>query len=168
MAKAYVLNESDLSVLKQMVDWWRRTTRPSTKTDSSSDIQSPDTYVALLPDGGIPGTSGSDVGSALCDIYRIEKSGSDGTLKTLNIERRVFNLSESTITGSYAPVTRTKSGAWLFTAAYNENTDTGTGTDCISSLDGHVLDDLAVETAPAYVLGVDSNGCLVKIEVDEC
>lgn len=39
---------------------------------------------------------------------------------------------------------------------------------CIDDLDGVVLDDLTTSTSPSYVLGLDSSGCLVKVEVDTC
>lgn len=39
---------------------------------------------------------------------------------------------------------------------------------CITTLDGVYLPGLDSETQPAYALGLDSNGCLVKIPVDTC
>ena len=109
---------------------------------------------------------GTTPGSALCDLYRIDHVGTSGSLAMMNIQRRIFNLSEDVITGAYAPVTRTKSGAWVLTANYNAEPVTGTA--CIDTLAGIVLSDLDVETAPSYALCIDAYGCLVKVEVGDC
>jgi len=49
-------------------------------------------------------------------------------------------------------------------------TGTGTGTDdvCVSSIGGVSFDGLPIATSPAYVLGIDAAGCLVRIRVGTC
>lgn len=42
------------------------------------------------------------------------------------------------------------------------------GDFCVDQLDGVVLSDLPVETAPAYVLALDASGCLIIVQADEC
>lgn len=167
MVSGYILSGDDVAVLKKMVDWFRKSGHGLLEDEGyPSPYQSPDTYVALLPDGGIAALSGSTPGAAECDIYRLIVEGTAGSLATMNMTRLVFNLSSEAVTGSYVPVTRTKSGAWIITSAYNELA-TGTAS-CTSSLDGITLLDLDTDTSPGYVLGLDSSGCLVKIEVGTC
>jgi hypothetical protein len=76
----------------------------------------PETYVALVPDAGIPalsditGTGGDSPGSATCSIFKVD---ANGDLVGYGFTKTVYNTSTTAIDDTYVPVTRTKGGKWV-------------------------------------------------------
>lgn len=142
MAKAYVLSEADVALLRELADRERR--RPaSTLTGRlpEPDPTAPETYIARTPAGGIEslqeavGTSTRDApGWASCDVYRIVGDGDDARLHQVGaLAKIVYNLSHERVGGRrWVAVARDKFGRWLVAAPPSPDadvTDTGTGTD---------------------------------------
>ena len=44
----------------------------------------------------------------------------------------------------------------------------GADPTCLDNINGYPLDELDEDTAPAYILGISSTGCLVLVPVAEC
>lgn len=175
MAKGYVLSESDLAVLKRMVEWYRRTSGVEGSRDEDlPPSQAPESYVAKTPTDGIPARSGTTPGSVRCDLYRLTRTDTgtagDYELTDMHATRLVLNLRAAVVEDEYVPITRLKGGQWVVVSGggEEEDTGTGTGTDCVSELDGVVLDDLPTETSPSYALTIDSLGCLAKTAIGSC
>lgn len=60
---------------------------------------------------------------------------------------------------------------WIYSeeAIASVSESTATGSECIFSIGGiHLEDDVTISTSPSYVLGLDAEGCLVRIPVAEC
>ena len=109
MTQAFLVSAEDIMVLRQVVDWFRKSHGEIPQPDPASAFQSPDVYIAKVPDTGIDALSGTTPGNEECDLYRIQ----DGELSSIGITRKIYNLSTDRIEASYAPVMRTKSGAWI-------------------------------------------------------
>lgn len=122
----YGLNKDDVNWLK----WARRRLEGLLQNNPSallsevladSHDQAPETYIALVPEEGIPacepavGTGGpafqaGDIpGYADCGIYRI----TNGALAYTRAIKRVYNLTGSDITERWITVVRDKFGIWL-------------------------------------------------------
>lgn len=109
MTQAFLVSSEDILVLRQVVDWFRKSHGEIPQPDPASAFQSPDVYIAKVPDTGIDALSGTTPGSEECDLYRIQ----DGELSSIGITRKIYNLTTDRIETSYVPVMRTKSGAWI-------------------------------------------------------
>ncbi len=166
MTQAFFLSAEDVVVMRQVVDWFRKSHGELPQPEPISAFQSPDVYIAKTPDGGIPARDGDTPGNAECDLYRIQ----DGELSSMGITRKIYNLSLAIIEDEYISVMRTKGGAWILCAGQGiESTGTGTSTDeCIDTLLGRVLSTLAQDPDPRYVLGLSDDGCMVKISTGVC
>lgn len=125
-----VVSDADWEVLKRLVaankDMLQSSQRPLTNNQfrDGDDSMSPEVYIALPPDSGIPGldsaasgsgsdnppTEGDRPGSAICSIYRII----NGELRPIpGLTKRVYNLSETAIESDWITVHREKTGIWL-------------------------------------------------------
>lgn len=125
--KGYVLTESDVAVLRELVDRERR--RPPARTRGASqeepDSFAPEVYVVRSPAGGIPGLSEEVVGTSSyellddtltgveCEVYRLnyntdqmETSGA-GTILVHNLS--LFDVEGDT----WTLVARDKFGSWF-------------------------------------------------------
>ena len=76
----------------------------------NTDHQAPEVYIAKVPTAGIPARSGTTLGSAECEIYRVV-SGAVESVPSFTMV--VFNLSASAISDGYVGVKRDKYGTWL-------------------------------------------------------
>lgn len=134
--KAFVLSESDRDTLKEIIAEFRG--MPASTTGraaiSKRHIQAPEVYVALSPEGGIPGAEfgiGDIPGSADCDVYKLV----DGELEYAGFDRHVFNLSADEIAEQqWILINRDKWGQWYVAGSFvteTTGTDTGTGTDIL-------------------------------------
>jgi len=147
------------------------------------------TLIARVPPSGIPGLAISapdEPGSATCDIYRLVVGAGTGTtagsgveVESMGIADVVFNLSTTAITSRYVLVHELKAGeveGYVAIPSGGDDEDTGTGTQqCISSIGGVDLNELPIGevdtgTGPQieYALGLDSDGCLIRIPIGEC
>lgn len=125
-----VISDADWEVLKRIVsanqNLQQSSQRPLTNNQfrDGDDSMSPEVYIALPPDSGIPGldsaasgsgsdnppTEGDRPGSAICSIYRII----NGELRPIpGLTKRVYNLSETAIESDWITVHREKTGIWL-------------------------------------------------------
>lgn len=112
--KAFFLTEEDANILKAVIKR-ERDLIVNTRGKHSPEPDNgpaPDTYVALVPGGGMTARVGTTPGQADCDVYRIT-SGSLTQIASL-ANKTVYNLSSSTIAASgYIVITKTKGGAWI-------------------------------------------------------
>ena len=139
--KAIFLNEQDEAVLKSMVqDFRSRRRNTPAKSEREFEYLTPEVYIALVPDAGIPGRNITDhrPGNASCKIYKITDSGAGiayngvnntGTYTLVPVSNKtqtVFNLNVFMLFGGgsytgtgtshqlvFVPVIRDKFGAWL-------------------------------------------------------
>ncbi len=133
----YGLSGDDLTLLKEMVDWYRNQpqnvrNRPA---PDESEQTTPEVYVAKTPGGGIPAISGDTPGTASCQLYRRNKA--DGALDAFGSRSKtVNNITTTDIPGSiYVPVSKDKFNDWYVLAVGDKDTPgTGTGTGPISQL----------------------------------
>ncbi len=178
MAKGYFLTEADRQTLRRINSELKKLgVGGNGLPERGLPNQAADTYIAQVPAGGIPPlVRGSpDVpGSVSCDIYKIDEGVGTGSTAELaavpGLTKTIYNLSTTRINSRYVIVSKTKDGRWVTddTDGTEDGTGTGTGTDCVSVLAGVDLNTLPEETSPSYALGLDSNGCLVKIPVADC
>jgi hypothetical protein len=109
--------------------------KPSLSTNLADEHYSTSTYVAKVPAGGIPPRAGLSVGTAECEIYRVDED--DLLEETATFARDVYNLSLSGVNGAvdiYVPIVRDVYGK--FFAVGNAGLEdeaasfgTGTGVD---------------------------------------
>ncbi len=97
-------------------------------------IQSPEVYVARVPQPGIPALTvvnpGEDkVFSRVCDIYRLKYNISDQqmVLHDMGLRHQVYNVSQDVIDSLYAIIRRDKYGNWIAERPV-DLTGTGSGT----------------------------------------
>lgn len=111
----YMLTQDDVTKLKNLLRTVEerglnvgRATRPE------DDPTAPDTYVALIPSGGIPARSGTTPGSATCDTYKVINRDTAPELVATGFTKLVINLSTATIEeGEYVEINKDKYGTWL-------------------------------------------------------
>lgn len=177
---ARYLTEGDYVLLLEMLREYRRERKNLDRPiDETTSQKSPDVFIARVPDAGIPalslvGTAGTEggedtAGSATCDIYRV---ATDGSLEAYERQKEVFNVHSTAVGGDYTVVIKSKSGTYLVPSGAAISTcvdDDGTGTGVCCTLVGVDVDSLPVIDAgeAAYVLGLDVNGCLVRLEIGE-
>src|SRR5262245_52962606 len=125
MPKAHVLNPQEYALFKEMArEYGRRVRVPPSRNDPppGESYQTPDVYIALPPEDGIPpltrsGTAsgpgaGDQPGVADCDIYSIAP---DGALQVVGISQQVVNLTTETIEQEFIPIHRNKFGQYWLT-----------------------------------------------------
>ena len=136
MTQAFFLSAEDVVVMRQVVDWFRKSHGEIPQPEPISAFQSPDVYIAKVPSTGIDALDGSTPGSKECDLYRIQ----DGEMSSMGITRTIYNLSINAIAESYVLVTKTKGGSWI--------ASTGGGGDsmkkfCVFELDEDITESMA-------------------------
>jgi len=107
-----VLSENDKRILETFLTKVKsQSQNPSGRPRSEEHIdQAPETYIALIPAGGLP-ANGVVPGSALCDIYQIIDP-TEGP-EACGFSLPIFNMHSSAIPeGEYIIVGRDKFGAW--------------------------------------------------------
>lgn len=143
MAKAYVLSEADVILLRELAQERRKQVTGLLRPRMPEpDPTAPETYIARTPATGIEalqeatGVSTLDTpGWASCDIYRIIGEGDDARLHEVGagLSKIVYNLSHERIGGRrWAVVSRDKFGRWIIAGPPSPDPDvgdTGTGTD---------------------------------------
>lgn len=127
------LSDNDVRILREMAAEHRNRGSGGTVGPyrNPTDYSSPDLYLALPPDGGIPaldplgtGSSGDSApqegdepGHALCQIYHLSSpsgTGEDVTIKKISgLTRTVYNLTRKIIPRDWTPVQRLKGGNWI-------------------------------------------------------
>jgi len=142
MSDLYFLSETDLIVLREVIDWAKNTRLnplvPRTRfgqAEPEDDLQSPDVYLAKVATGGLPameeaGTAPGDdydqPGVGACDIYAIDDDelGTGGTPElqpVANLSVTVYNLSCETIeAGRWVTIQRTAFGKWVMTSGQKQ------------------------------------------------
>ena len=146
MPTSYTLTEAELGLLQKLLDdSRRRTVNSQSRYQQGQQIRfSPDVYVALVPDSGIPGLLATYPGKATCDIYYLTDLSSDERLVPYETTKVVFNLSHNPVPGcSWILVIRDKAGRWWASGNYFETTtdcDTGTGTGTGTGTEPNVSD----------------------------
>jgi len=131
--KLHFLTEDDAAVLRQIItDHRRRNRTKEVMRDGSipNKVLTPETYVAGIPDGGIPILRVYDgdpiPGSAVCTIYRLRPVSETGTssgsstgtgvterLEATYFNQTVYNVSTTLISVDYKIVWRDKYGDWF-------------------------------------------------------
>lgn len=181
MTKYFLPSEQDKIVLEWMYEQLkRRVLNNPILPEEVRNHNSTDCYVAKLPDDGIPALSynggiNSGPGYADCDIYKIIEDSSSYVLIEAGFQEKVFNISDSAITGNYAKITRDKYGMWIVGAAAGEGVEAGTGT-CVSSIGGVGWEDMEIVDPslldpddPGHLLYVDPiTGCLKLFPIFPC
>lgn len=136
MAKIISLSDSDVQVLLRVVravesgDLRLSNTRDE-RVSLGEDHQSPEVYIALVPEGGIPALTGSGAegdtpGSVECDIYTI----ADGTLSVVDgLSKDVYNLSTTDVEAGWVLVARNKMGHWIAVSAASTSVKIGVCND---------------------------------------
>lgn len=175
------LSESDVRVLRKVVRQVLSESRGESPRTQHNSNQASDVYIAKVPAAGIPAlTIGSpDVpGEAECDIYRVSVTGTAGDAEMEQITgltKTVYNLSTTRIDSRYCIVSKTKRGPWIAQDVGAAEL-TGTG-GCIDDIDGVDLSTIPIAdltdtgTAPnqlAHFLGIDEDGCMVRIPFRRC
>lgn len=139
----------------------RRENTPSQipSSEIEDDIQSPDTYIALPPVGGIPAltraafneAAGDIPGSADCDIYRIDRVSGE-LVKVSSFLEKVYSLNHSAILVEWILITKTKFGLWVVAEApaitFKEGVLTQTLLAATSANDGPTTANLDVYGPP--------------------
>lgn len=125
------LSDRDVNLLRQMLaDWKARRGNPKGRTqDEQNDIQPPEVYIALTPEGGIDGVDGYQPGYATCAVYRLIT----GVLEVVGTDVLVYNASTTDVPESaWVLAVRDKFGTWWTTGALGaeeeEEEESGTGT----------------------------------------
>jgi hypothetical protein len=183
MPTLYTLSESDVAVLKEIVRNYRGKVLGSSgslpyRSQSASEI-----YLAYIDSDGIDAVDGTTPGSAICDIYRIDPL--TPSIEQVGTDREVFNVGVDNVLEGYAPIVKTKSGAWVVTTggasstsylAYTTTqitarvgTTAGSGTVQPKKLNGTTIESTG---SPRTVYswterGSGSSGTYVWIEVDQ-
>lgn len=130
MADAFFLSESDRKILKGVIADVEqlRINFPGRSSLEEVDYQTPETYIAWPPSGGIPALTtvgdlgpsggGDQPGSAECDIYLIDHvAGTPDLNAVADFSATVYNLSEIKVPRAWCLVQRTKFGNWVVTWA---------------------------------------------------
>ena len=170
MAKGYLLSEDDVRFLRKLRSWFDRYLVGAESNEYvRRSNQASDVYIAKVPTAGIPalseaGTGGDSPGSATCQIYKIDDTGS---LVDAGFSLTVYNLSREPIDSKYVPIYKTKFGKWVAHTEeeFGTGTGTGTGTALCEWLD---IDNIPTTGTPLYILAMDGAGCLYKVLVAEC
>lgn len=137
----------------------------------------PKTAITAAP-GGEAGVD-YEVGSG--EAYVLELNRETKVLEKLTdsdgdwVYKTVYNHHESSIPDEAGTVffgqQDWRGNYWVADIEETGETGTGTGTDCISEIQGVDLYDLPTETtstAAPYALGINSDGCLCKIPTKAC
>lgn len=152
---ASFLSKEDIDILKQIARE-RRANGGGIKKPTREDFdpaekigQVNDTYVALVPTGGIDAVAdstgtggGEEPGSAVCDIYKISR---DGILISTGLSRKIWNTTSNALgEGDWIPVSRDKFGSWLAMAGGGAGEHvlfriTAADTDCCVSVTATVV-----------------------------
>lgn len=171
----FFLSEESYRRLMEIADRFDR--EGSSKQQRGRPNGRASTLVAKVPPSGIPPlTLGSPdtPGAAYCEIYRLVTVGTSGggeaEVEAMGFSDWVFNLSTSRIESRYTLIHENRGGEISGFVAINNGLEeqTGTGTFCVVEIDGNRFDELHTETNPSYVIGIDANGCLVKVPVGVC
>ncbi len=118
------LTEKDRRLLQEMLDELnRREIETPRQSDlGREDYQTSECYIAWPPEGGIPaltiegdyGPSGNDQpGSAVCDIYWINESGTAELQVVTDFKKTVYNFSRIAVPQKWTAIHRTKYGRWI-------------------------------------------------------
>lgn len=121
---AIYLTEDDAQILREaLTDFRLRNQGAGAQPtgvlgDSGETIFTPEVYVALLPEAGIPAMTGTTPGSASCTIYKTSVVGGVRVLVQTYFSQTVYNISETAIErsaerGDFKIVWRDKYGQWL-------------------------------------------------------
>lgn len=153
--RGYLLTESDVLVLKELIADFKRTKKPqkSSYRESESDLLPPEVYTAWVPGEGIPAISaeiGTETGtgtgtgagyndtvsSAVCDIYRKD---SNDILRYTGLTRPVYNLSATAVPGNrWILASRDKWGTWYDAGMVGDSSGSGSGSLTVSEQGGVV------------------------------
>lgn len=113
-----ILSEEHVNEVVEMLTWWRGIKQGGAATLRAFPTAA-STYIAKVPNGGIPALSGLIPGAAECEIFRLIPTTTTGTgsavteqaeLDDLNLLANVYNLSGSEIAGGYILVHQIKAG----------------------------------------------------------
>jgi hypothetical protein len=112
----YSLSPALLQEVKALIEE-RRNRRPLGRPslEEAGDLhQASDIFVALTPEGGIPATTGGDVGWAECEVYYLHDDDTTAELEATGQVLRVYNLAETEVAAdTYVLVLKTKFGSWF-------------------------------------------------------
>lgn len=105
---------SDLALLRELVtnEKQRRRNAPVRTHPAPNTDQSPEVYIAKIPEAGISASVSGVPGVATCTIYQLIS----GTLYLLSLTEQVYNVSSSAVTAGAALVIRDKFGVWVVSA----------------------------------------------------
>lgn len=133
MAKLNVLSDDDITVMREMTAWFRRSSLNTPQRPYRPDppAMAPEVYVAFIGSTGIAGLtfydtfSGTGTGTASgetstpivdgveCTLYRLQDQGGYFTLEETDLVRTVYNYGTSAVEAfSYVKVERDKWGTW--------------------------------------------------------
>jgi hypothetical protein len=111
------LTDEDHRLLKDMINDRKggRVNSPSRSSqlfsEQDANHQAPEVYVAKTPTTGIPARSGTTLGEAACDIYRVVSAVVEAVP---SFSEKVYNLQPSAVGGdTYIGIKRDKYGTWI-------------------------------------------------------
>lgn len=152
--RSRTLSDDDVSILSQVIDWWRTHREGGPPKDTAPiPTTAPEVYIAKVPTAGIPAMSGVVPGSAECDIYRIADSGTaTPSLEAVDLyTKTVYNTLSTAASAGYVPISRDKFGHWLISGGNG-------GTECNVVMFEIVSSDPSTRTALVEIKG-RPNGC---------
>jgi hypothetical protein len=113
--KAIVLSEEDAAILQQVIDRVKRDTPAARQlAGEESDYLTPEMYLAKAPASGVPAAAGDVLGSAECEVYRVDRAS--GKVEPRGLTRTVYNAGPSIAAGMFAHMERDKFGVWFVTS----------------------------------------------------
>lgn len=127
MPDGFYLSSDDVAVLRELIEWRKRTKEETKRLPIEPLPQYPEVHLALTPAGGVPALSeGPDAGTAFgagdvpgvasCTIYKLTKPTSSAASAVLvaGKTKTVYNMLDLAIAGStWILIARDKYGSWF-------------------------------------------------------
>lgn len=132
----HYLSDSEAALLKQLFDRYRNEIQTSNlylPEMADEPIQTPDNYFARTPSGSIPKMVGSTPGSAQCDVYWLDTSGTPTFTLITELSGAdaptVYNIGPKIDGNKFINISREKAGSWYAPLQGVAGTGTGTFTE---------------------------------------
>lgn len=117
MAENFFITEADHSLIQGVIRAVRSRRLNTPQHSAQVPVsQSPELYVAKVPNGGIPARVGTRPGRATCEVYRLSEASDplDLFLEDAQFTLTVYNITSCVATkDDYLPIWRDKFGKWI-------------------------------------------------------